>query len=57
MHPSGGGRPNLVSCRTGIDAFRAQAGLALGAPSRCDRTGVGSGMCRKPLFARTGTVI
>jgi pimeloyl-ACP methyl ester carboxylesterase len=27
------------------------------APGRCDGTGVGSGMCRKPLFARTGTVI
>ncbi|HEY6315921.1 MAG TPA: hypothetical protein VIY52_34650 [Streptosporangiaceae bacterium] len=29
----------------------------LGASSRCDRTGVGWGMCREPVFAGTGTMI
>ena len=33
------------------------ARTALGASSRCDRSGVGWGMCCKPLFARTGIVI
>ena len=49
-----GSRPHM---RDGIGAFLAQVELAPGASSRCDRSGVGWGMCCKPLFARTGIVI
>jgi hypothetical protein len=39
------------------DTFPAGVELAVGTPGRCDPNGRRLGMCRKPVFGRTGTVI